>query len=502
MATNVINFGGQGQSGGNNTSQGQTALPNGAKAIVKTSSGKTYTLSEDQFNWVRDRYKQDWAGSYGYDDADRQAEASGQMSAKVRSTYKRNNVDNALMGLGLPSEKNLDKYLGAYDQWHTGGIKDVIGDNVSQDAMDWVGNRYRQSWQYEDTDEDQQRKAQGLMPSAMLSRYGDTELDEDLMQNGLPSSKDLNKYLEGYGSWHTGKMSDVFGQDLPDDYWQKTKDFYRSDWQYEDTPEDQERKKQGLMPSKLLKEYGDTEIDEELLARGLPSMKSISKYVGRYNDASSINALYANAAFSQTRLRADGIKNDNQRYTIGDETHSGQEWYAKAFFDELERTDEAGNHVYGGIMSLFKNNHVVPGEAGIDPTKDYVTERGKLITAESKAEALAEDYANGKAFSYDDFMSKADDYYGRYVKDVQLENGQTVDEYLKVLERDADEEATKDFYDIGRSLFRLFPVKVHLVILRQERRGRVFGQHHEVDAFHLSIGEVPLNAAVDGVEIA
>lgn len=421
--------------------------------VVTSTKGKQYTIDNNAADWIRNRYMADGANSYGYDDADQMAKASGQMSARMRKTYKNSNVDRQLAELGLPSEKNLERYLAAYDQWHTGGIKDVIGDSVSQDAMDWVGTRFKDSWQYENTLDDQQRRAQGLMPGSYASQYADTELDEDLERNGLPPAKYLSQYLNSYGSWHTGSMKDVFGSDMPDDFWQRTKDFYRNDWEYEDTPEDQERKKQGIIPSKLLKEYGDTEIDEELLARGLPSMKSIGKYASQYNDASSIDALYANAAFAQTRLRADGIKNDNQMHEVDGKRYSGKELYAKAFFDELERPDEAGNKVYGGIMPLFKNNHVVSGEEGIDPTKDYVTERGRLITSEGKAETLADDYANGKAFSYDDFMGKAGGYYDKYIKDVPLENGQTIDEYLQVLDRDADEEAVKDLYAIDDSIF-------------------------------------------------
>ena len=421
---------------------------------MQTTSGTTYTLSEDQYNWVIDRYKKDQAGSYGYDDADKAAQAAGQMSAKVRSSYKNSNVDNALMELGLPSEANLGKYLAAYDSWHTGGIKDVIVDNIPQDAMDWVGTRFRGSWQYAATDEDQQRKAQGLIPSALLSGYSDTELDDDLMRNGLPSAKNLTKYLESYDKWHTGKMSDVFGSaGLPDDYWSLTKNFFQNDFEYENTPEDQERKKQGLVPTKLLKEYEDTEIDEELLARGLPPMKRFADYADRYNQYSGIESLYANVALAQTKLKAQGINNDNQRHDVDGKSYSGKDLYAKAFFDELERTDEAGNYVYSGIMPLFIDNHVVSGDEGIDPTEDYVKERGKLIKAAGKAAANAGDFDNYKAFSYDDFMSNASGYYDKYIKDIPLENGQTIGEYMGVLERDSNEEAVKDLYDIDDSLF-------------------------------------------------
>ena len=338
---------------------------NFATATLTTSSGKQYTLDRNQFDWIRNRYRNDWADTYGYDEADQRAKAAGQMSAKVYSSYnKKSALDNELRNLGLPSEKNLDKYLGQYAQWHTGGIADVFGDSVS--------------------------------PAA----------------------------------------------------WTKMKELYKQDWTYDTTAEDQARKARGLMPSALEAKYDDTEIDDQLKASGLPSMKEASKYFGQYNNYVGIDSLYKNVARDWTNLRLQGIKNDGKEYPNEDGTvaKTGAEWYADAFFDELMRQDENGKDVYGEIKPLFKNRTSTSSE--VDPSKDYVTERGKLVTAGNKADALDSDYAKYNAFSYDDFDAHYQDYYDRYIKDAQLTNGQTVEKALSVLARQEDEQAEKEFYTV------------------------------------------------------
>ena len=337
---------------------------NFATATLTTSSGKQYTLDRNQFDWIRNRYRNDWADTYGYDEADQRAKAAGQMSAKVYSSYNQKSaLDSELRNLGLPSEKNLDKYLGQYAQWHTGGIADVFGDSVS--------------------------------PAA----------------------------------------------------WTKMKELYKQDWTYDTTAEDQARKARGLMPSALEAKYDDTEIDDQLKASGLPSMKEASKYFGQYNNYVGIDSLYKNVARDWTNLRLQGIKNDGKEYPNEDGTvaKTGAEWYADAFFDELMR-QENGKDVYGEIKPLFKNRTSASSE--VDPSKDYVTERGKLVTAGNKADALDSDYAKYNAFSYDDFDAHYQDYYDRYIKDAQLTNGQTVEKALSVLARKEDEQAEKEFYTV------------------------------------------------------
>lgn len=360
--------------------QWQTTTPSAPtqdayQMTITTKSGKQYSLDRNTVDWIQNRYQNDWAGSYGYDDADQAAMRSGQMSAAVRKTYGKSNLDRQLMERGLPSEKNLEKYIGAYQSWHTGGINDVFGDSVS------------------------------------------------------PSQ------------------------------WTKMKDFYKQDWKYEDTAEDQERKRRGLMPAELEKNYGDTEIDDQLKAGGLPSMKDFNKYLGLYSNYSGVDALYANAAgkYTATRLMRDDstgeyIQNDNKRYTVNGETRTGKEWYAKAFYDELGRTNEDGSLVYGDIMPLLKSSKV-EDEEYIDPTKSFVEQMDKKFAAKAKAGDLASDFANYQAFSYDDFVNHYDEYYDRYYKNQKFENGQTVDEVNAIIQRERDEARTKEFYTVEDKWF-------------------------------------------------
>ena len=337
---------------------------NFATATLTTSSGKQYTLDRNQFDWIRNRYRNDWADTYGYDEADQRAKAAGQMNAKVYSSYNQKSaLDNELRNLGLPSEKNLDKYLEDYNRWHTGGMDQVFS-----------------------------------------------------------------------------------GMNLPNDYWTKTKGFYQQDMKnaYENTVEDQRRKALGLMPLKWEEKYTDTEIDDNLRARGLPPISEFGNYANRYNSYQGIDALYRNVAMRQTNLKLQGINDDDTEYENG----TGRDLYAAAFYDELERQDENGNYVYGSIMDKFKNS---PKPSSATPTGDYAYDRGAGILATSKDQASADDYDSYNAFSYDDYKSKYNDYYERYIANQKTTSGQTVRDALDVLQREKDAEATKAYYTVGKS---------------------------------------------------
>ena len=133
----------------------QTASSSSSPIQVTTTSGKQYTLDGNQVNWIKSRYKQDGADTYGWDDADQYAKQTGQLSAKMRSTYKNSNVDRQLAEMGLPSEKNLEKYIADYQNWHTGGISDYFGKDVPQDFYTKTKDMFKGDWQYDDTQEDQ-----------------------------------------------------------------------------------------------------------------------------------------------------------------------------------------------------------------------------------------------------------------------------------------------------------------------------------------------------------
>ncbi len=343
---------------------------------VTTTSGKQYSLDGNQVNWIKSRYKQDGAATYGLDDADQYAKRTGQLSAKMRSTYKNTNVDRQLAEMGLPSEKNLEKYIADYNSWHTGGI------------------------------------------------------------------------------------SDYFGKDTPQDFYTKTKEMFKGDWQYEETSEDQMRKNGGQMPKKLADKYTDTEIDDELMAAGLPPVAEIGKYIGRYNNYSAIDNLYKNAAVEWANLgmsqdkNGQYIQNDDKLYTMDDgRQRKGKDLYAEAFYNVMGRRDENGDYVYGNIFNMFKNNHLEEYDPDDYDGTNYNQYLGKEFVNASKVADLADDYAAYTAFSYDDFAGKYGDYYDKFLKNYKFENGQTLEEVMRGIALKNDEQAKQDFYDVSDRWF-------------------------------------------------
>ena len=351
-------------------------IPSTTQAQITTTSGKQYTLDSNQMDWIKSRYQRDVADTYGWDDADQYAKKTGQLSAKMQKTYKNSNVDRQLAELGMPSEKNLEKYIADYQNWHTGGI------------------------------------------------------------------------------------SDYFGKDTPQDFYTKTKEMFKGDWQYDDTREDQLRKSNGQMPSKLAAKYTDTEIDDELRAAGLPPVAEMGKYIGRYNNYSGIDNFYKNASVAWANLgmtqdkNGQYIQNDNKVYTMEDgRQRKGKDLYAEAFYDELRRRDEKGDYVYGNILGMFKNNHLEDYDPDDYDGTNYNQYLGKEFVNASKVADLADDYAAYTAFSYDDFAGKYGDYYDKFLKNYKFSDGQTLEEKMKGIAIKNDEQAQREFYDVSDKWF-------------------------------------------------
>lgn len=354
----------------------RSSSPQNYTTQITTTKGTQYTLDNNQVDWIKSRYKQDGADTYGWDDADQYAKQTGQLSAKMRSTYKNSNVDRQLAEMGLPSEKNLEKYIADYQNWHTGGI------------------------------------------------------------------------------------SDYFGKDVPQDFYTKTKDMFKGDWQYDDTQEDQLRKSSGQMPSKLASKYTDTEIDDELRAAGLPPVAEMGKYIGRYNNYSAIDNFYKNASVAWANLgmtqdkNGQYIQNDNKVYTMEDgRQRKGKDLYAEAFYNELRRRDEKEDYVYGNIFGMFKNNHQEDYDPDDYDGTNYNQYLGKEFVNASKVADLADDYAAYTAFSYDDFAGKYGDYYDKYLKSYKFSDGQTLEEKMNGIAIKNDEQAQREFYDVSDKWF-------------------------------------------------
>lgn len=354
----------------------RSSSPQNYTTQITTTKGTQYTLDNNQVDWIKSRYKQDVADTYGWDDADQYARKTGQLSAKMQKTYKNSNVDRQLAEMGLPSEKNLEKYIADYQNWHTGGI------------------------------------------------------------------------------------SDYFGKDAPQDFYTKTKEMFKGDWQYDDTQEDQLRKNSGQMPSKLASKYTDTEIDDELRAAGLPPVAEMGKYIGRYNNYSAIDNLYKNAAVEWANLgitkdkNGQYIQNDDKVYTMEDgRQRKGKDLYSEAFYNVMGRKNENGDYVYGNIFNLFKNNHLEEYDPDDYDGTNYNQYLGKEFVNASKVADLADDYAAYTAFSYDDFAGKYGDYYDQFLKNYKFSNGQTLEEIMNGIDIKNDEQAQREFYDVSDKWF-------------------------------------------------
>ena len=171
--------------------------------VAFSYGGKTYMLNDKQYDWIKSRWQNDNAGTYGYDVEDQKRKAAGQMSSAVYNSYK-GGIDEQLRDLGLPSIKKLDSYLEGYQKWHTGGMDQYFGQmNLPKNYWTNVKGWYQSDMQnaYENTAEDQQRKARGLMPSKWEAKYTDTEIDDQLRARGLPPISEFNTYANRYSNY-------------------------------------------------------------------------------------------------------------------------------------------------------------------------------------------------------------------------------------------------------------------------------------------------------------
>lgn len=85
---------------------------------LQTSDGRTYSFSDDQLAFVSQRYKSTW--QYQHNDEDLLAQQNGQLPPSLYSNYsKKSAYDQWAMQMGMPNEKELEKYLGEYDEYLT-----------------------------------------------------------------------------------------------------------------------------------------------------------------------------------------------------------------------------------------------------------------------------------------------------------------------------------------------------------------------------------------------
>lgn len=182
-------------SSGDSFSQ-RTEPPTVATYTFKLNNGNTYILNQDQVDWVKNRYKQTAAGNYGDDVEDAIRASVGKLPVSFEASYRNTTLDKQLFEQGLPSEKYIEEYIGSYVNWYGDGQTYQFDKQAQSD----ISKKFKASWEYEYTFEDQARKRQGLAPTKIAAKYGDNLRDSTLMEQGLPPEVMLSDYV---AEWET-----------------------------------------------------------------------------------------------------------------------------------------------------------------------------------------------------------------------------------------------------------------------------------------------------------
>ena len=188
-----------------------------------------------------------------------------------------------------------------------------VATKVTQSQVDWMRNRYQASFSdaYKVNAADTARYLSGAMPTVYEKSYGNNNLDKQLLEMGLPSTKYLGKFMQDYGDWYGNGTQYNFDKNQTT-YLNKE---YKKTWKYDYTPEDQARQKAGKMPLALEKEYGDNYTDYNLMQQGLPPTSKLGDFVNSYNTIAGqqnrIAQFYATLAGKVYGLSLQGIENDS-----------------------------------------------------------------------------------------------------------------------------------------------------------------------------------------------
>lgn len=201
--------------------------------------------------------------------------SSEQEANAARDTWMQNELQHA-------RAQNADMASVGYDEVKYNALMESGGglSQMSTKESDFIKNRYQ--------------------PTSS-TKYKNSVLDQYLMSVGLPPSSELSKYRTKYQEYEgAGGIKESYGS-LDDRAWNKIKELWAKDWQYGLTDEDAQRRARGLAPVSYDGMYGDTRLDEELKAAGLPPSKllqgklgeSYNEWVENDNKRSSINAQIA-----------------------------------------------------------------------------------------------------------------------------------------------------------------------------------------------------------------
>ena len=151
------------------------------EAVTFKSGNKTYTVSRDEFVFLRDSAKN-----------------KRQYSPDFFSQYKESAVDSQLRRAGLPTLSSWNDLT----EWAASGDISSNYGNLSQNDWDKIKSLWADEWEYSATDADFLRKQNGLAPVSYDEKYENTLLDDQLKSLGLPPSKMLSGSLgEKYTKW-------------------------------------------------------------------------------------------------------------------------------------------------------------------------------------------------------------------------------------------------------------------------------------------------------------
>lgn len=144
------------------------------EAVTFKSGNKTYTVSRDEFVFLRDSAKK-----------------KRQYSPDFFSQYKESTADSQLRRAGLPTLSSWNDLT----EWAASGDISSNYGNLADKEWNKLNELWKQEWQYSLTDEDFRRQQAGLPPVEYDAKYENTLLDDELKSRGLPPSKLLNGNL-------------------------------------------------------------------------------------------------------------------------------------------------------------------------------------------------------------------------------------------------------------------------------------------------------------------
>jgi hypothetical protein len=135
------------------------------------------------------------------------------MGYSIEEAYKRGKEK-----AGLGGESGSKLRFTAQDALERGRAKAQSSQlGLSDDAKKYISEQFKSSWNYDLLDpEDLRRKAGGLMPRAVESKYGNS--DAYLKTNNLPAYGDLEKYVEDYNAYadrqntYNGFTTELYGK--------------------------------------------------------------------------------------------------------------------------------------------------------------------------------------------------------------------------------------------------------------------------------------------------